>query len=57
MYQKIYTTLILEVDANDNGVAPSKNMTYSIKTGLPAMVAVYNMPWNAPNNLLINQHS
>ena len=48
VYQKMYTRLILEVDAQDCGVSEAPEMKYYIKTGLGARIARTNPEWNAP---------
>ncbi len=49
VYQKLYKNFILEIDAKDNGVNPSKGEErYYINTSLGSRVSRYNKPWNAP---------
>lgn len=46
----MYKKLILEVDAQDNGVSEAPEMKYYIKTGLGARIARINPEWNAPKS-------
>lgn len=48
VHSRIYKKLILEVDAQDNGVSEAESMKYYIKTGLGARIARTNPEWNAP---------
>lgn len=48
VYEHIYESLILEVDANDNGVAVADEPRYRVHSGLPSRVARCNSEWNAP---------
>ena len=48
VYEHIYESLILEVDANDNGVAVSDEPRYRVSSGLPSRVGRCNSEWNAP---------
>ena len=54
VYTKMYTGLMLEIDAIDNGVEVAKNTVYHIGTGLGNRVGHMNLPWNAPEGL--SQH-
>lgn len=51
----MYTKLILEVDAVDNGVNPADRMRYHIRTGLSLRAGRMNAEWNAPKT--VNQHA
>lgn len=46
LHHKMYGQALLEVDANDNGITPSKNMSYQIHSKLADRVRYYNSPWN-----------
>lgn len=48
VYEHIYESLILEVDANDNGVAVSDEPRYRVSSSLPSRVGRCNSEWNAP---------
>jgi uncharacterized UPF0160 family protein len=48
MYEKIYKTFFLEIDALDNGVKQAEEKKYNIHTNLGLRVSRYNKAWNAP---------
>jgi uncharacterized UPF0160 family protein len=48
LYLRFYDSLILEVDAIDNGVSEAEDMRWHMKTGLASRVGRLNSPWNAP---------
>lgn len=48
---KLYNSLILEVDAQDNGVKIGTDLKYNIGTGLGARVGRLNKEWNAPDSI------
>ena len=57
LYEKIYKSLIMEIDAIDNGVDQSDDKKYSITTNLSSRIGNYNSPWNAPSDAKYSQHS
>lgn len=57
LYEKLYKSLIMEIDAIDNGVDQSDDLKYSIQTHLASRVASYNSPWNAPADAKYSQHA
>jgi uncharacterized UPF0160 family protein len=57
LWEKLYKSLIMEIDAVDNGVNQADELKYSIQTGLSARVGRYNSPWNAPESAEYSQHS
>lgn len=57
IYQKIYKSLIREIDAIDNGVNVADEMVYSVNTDLSSRVGALNTPWNAPKSANYSQHS
>ncbi|XP_055345826.1 MYG1 exonuclease-like isoform X2 [Paramacrobiotus metropolitanus] len=49
IYDKVYETFIMEIDAIDNGVQQSeKPLAYQINTGLSSRVKKFNPRWNEP---------
>ncbi|NXD88205.1 MYG1 protein, partial [Halcyon senegalensis] len=49
LYDKLYESLVQEVDAADNGIAPAAGEPrYGLSTTLSARVARLNPPWNDP---------
>ena len=55
----MYKSLIMEIDAIDNGVNQNQSdieMAYNISTNLSARVGAYNSPWNAPAGAGFSQH-
>lgn len=57
LYEKLYKSLIMEIDAIDNGVNQADSVKYSISTGLSSRIGNYNSPWNAPADAKYSQHS
>lgn len=49
IYQKLYKSLFLELDAIDNGVNIADTKNYHISTDLSSRVGYMNLSWNAPN--------
>lgn len=49
-YKLLYKKLILEVDAQDNGVSEAPAMKYMIGTGLGARIGRMNPDWNTPTD-------
>ena len=56
IFFKIYNTTMLEIDARDNGVSVGDDLLYEITSNLSQRVAMYNSPWNAPENAGYSQH-
>jgi uncharacterized UPF0160 family protein len=54
LYQRVYKSFLLEVDAIDNGVHEAKDMKYHIASGLSERVSRYNGAWNSPAKLDYN---
>ena len=50
LYEKIYKSLIMEIDAIDNGVDQADSTKYNITTNLSSRIGNYNSPWNAPSD-------
>ena len=48
IYEKIYSQLIMEIDAIDNGVDQGKDLLYRIDTSLSGRISSFNKPWNSP---------
>ena len=48
IFNKIYNTTMLEIDAIDNGVSVGNNLSYEITSSLSSRISMYNSPWNAP---------
>ena len=48
MWYKVYSTLIEEIDAIDNGLNQAPTLAYNIGTHLSAKISQYNPPWNKP---------
>mmetsp|Transcript_1944 Transcript_1944/g.2820 ORF Transcript_1944/g.2820 Transcript_1944/m.2820 type:complete len:178 (+) Transcript_1944:187-720(+) len=57
VYFKIYDSLILEVDAIDNGVNIAKETSYNISTDIGSRIGRYNLPWSLPEDTPHTQHS
>jgi uncharacterized UPF0160 family protein len=57
IYEKMYKTLIMEIDAIDNGVDQAENLKYGIRTNLSSRIGIYNSPWNAPSDAKYSQHN
>ncbi|CAF2133701.1 unnamed protein product [Rotaria magnacalcarata] len=51
LFEKLYETFVLEIDAIDNGVDIGENMKYKIHTNLSTRVGYFNPAWNDPNPL------
>ncbi|XP_032683072.1 UPF0160 protein MYG1, mitochondrial-like isoform X2 [Odontomachus brunneus] len=49
IFKKIYNTLIVEIDAIDNGIQMYEHPLYSICTNLSSQVKHLNPPWNSTN--------
>jgi len=52
----MYSKLIMEIDAIDNGVDVAKETLYNISTNL-SRVGMLNSPWNAPKGSGYSQHA
>lgn len=57
LFEKLYKSIIMEIDAIDNGVNQSDDLSYSISTNLSSRVGDYNSPWNAPSTASYSQHT
>jgi len=50
VHSNLYNKLIVEVDANDNGIAEADRMRFKSRTGLADRIARYNPRWgDAPD--------
>lgn len=57
IFNKLYNSLMLELDAIDNGVNQGQNLAYEVGSGLSARISFYNEAWNAPKSGASVQHS
>jgi uncharacterized UPF0160 family protein len=54
MYKKLYNKLILEIDAQDNGVSVAESTRYHISTHLGSRIGRMNLDWNAPETACVH---
>lgn len=57
IFEKVYNSLIREIDAIDNGVNQADDVVYNITTNLSSRIGTMNPPWNAPANAGFSPHA